>query len=160
MENKLFVNKRSFEFVSNPGSPEKPIYHGKVLPSGEIELVYDGVENIQEYIDSFEQETNIENIITRVNNGEIDLLHSAAGAYMDTVGMPKTYAEILQTVIDGQRTFEMLPIEIKEKFGNDFNQWFAQMGNDDFMEKSGFIKKKDPDPEPAVDTFVKKDGES
>lgn len=143
MENKLLVNDRSFKFVSNPGSPEKPIYHGKVLPSGEIELVYDGVENIQEYIDSFEQETNIENIITRVNNGEIDLLHSAAGAYVDTVGMPKTYAEILQTVIDGQRTFDMLPIEIKEKFGNDFNQWFAQMGNDDFMIKSGFVKPVD-----------------
>lgn len=140
MENKLMVNERTFQFVSNPGSPEKPVYHGKVLPSGEIELVYDGVENIQEYIDSFEQETNIENIITRVNNGEIDLLHSAAGAYVDTVGMPKTYAEILQTVIDGQRTFELLPVEVKERFGNDFNQWFAQMGDDDFMVKSGFVK--------------------
>ena len=140
MENKLLVNERSYKFVSDPGSPVKPIYHGKVLSSGEIELVYDGDENIQEYIDSFEEETNIENIITRVNNGEIDLLNSAAGAYVDTVGMPRTYAEILQTVIDGQRTFEHLPVEIKERFGNDFNQWFAQMGNDDFMEKSGFVK--------------------
>ena len=140
MENKLLINKRSFEFVSDPGSPIKKKFHGKVMPSGEIELVYDGDENIQEYIDSFEAETNIENIITRVNNGEIDLLNSAVGAYVDTVGMPKTYAEILQTVIDGQRTFEHLPIEIKEKFGNDFNQWFAQLGDDDFLVKSGFVK--------------------
>lgn len=140
MENKLLCNERSLKFVSNPGSPVKPVYHGKVLPSGEIELVYDGDENIQEYIDSFEKETNIENIIARVNNGEIDLLNSAAGVFVDTVGMPRTYAEVLQTVIDGQKAFEKLPVEIKERFGNDFNQWFAQMGNDDFMVKSGFMK--------------------
>lgn len=143
MENKLLINKRSFEFVSDPGSPIKEKFHGKVLPSGEIELVYDCDENIQEYIDSFEQETNIENIIARVNNGEIDLLNSAVGAYVDTVGMPRTYAEILQTVIDGQRTFETLPVEIKERFGNDFNQWFAQLGDDDFLVKSGFVKAVD-----------------
>lgn len=145
----------SNKFISNPGSPLKEKYHGKVMENGEIELVFDGYEDLQAYIDSFEEETNIENIITRVNNGEIDLLNTVAGAYIDTVGMPKTYAEVLQTVIDGQKVFEALPVDIKARFDNDFNKWFAQMGDNDFMEKSGFIKQADADLEPVKDSNVK-----
>lgn len=150
MKNKVLNNERSLKFVSNPGSPLKEKFHGKVMDSGEIVLVSDGFDNLQDYIESFAEETKIENIINRVNNGEIDLLNAATGAYIDSVGMPKTYAEILQTVIDGQKVFERLPVDIKEKFGNDFNVWFSQIDDPDFMVKTGLLKeveKKDIDEE-------------
>lgn len=138
---KLMDPKRINSFYTNKGNPLKEQFHGKITESGTIELVSDGFINTDEIIASYAPETDLENIITRIMAGEIDLLNQRKGAYIDTIGMPKTYAEVLQAVIDGQNMFEQLPADIRERFGNDFNQWFAQMDDDDFMLKSGFIKE-------------------
>lgn len=136
-----YLSIRDVQFVTCPGSPLKEEFHGQIQSDGRIKLVSDGFRNIQDYISSFEAEADIHNIIERVNCGELDLLTRAQGSYIDTIGMPKTYAEVLNLVNDGMRVFDSLPVEVREKFNNDFNTWFAQMDDDGFYEKSGFIRK-------------------
>lgn len=141
MNNPLFTNKRSFEFVSNPGQAEQEVFHGELMPDNSIRLVSDGFENIQNFIDSFRESTEIENIIRRVNNGEIDLLNAKQGVFGDFVGMPNSRSEALNSIISAQRFFESLPKEITDKFNGSFDEWFNSVGNEDFLEKSGLIRK-------------------
>lgn len=141
MTNPLMINKRSMEFVSNPGQAEQEIFHGELMPDNTIRLISDGYENIQMYIESFRESTEIENIIRRVNNGEIDLLNARSGVFGDFVGMPNSRSEALNSIISAQRFFESLPDDIKNNFNGSFDNWFNAVGNEDFLEKTGLIKK-------------------
>lgn len=137
----LMNPERINNFFTCPGNKLKMTYYGKVLEDGNIELIEDSLVNTDDEIDSYREESEIENIIARVNAGDVGLLNARSGEYIDCVGMPKSYAEVLQKVIDGKTIFDKLPVEIKQRFDNDFNQWFAQMGNEDWYEKSGFIQR-------------------
>lgn len=141
MNNVLMINKRSLQFISNPGQAEQEVYHGELLPDNSIKLVFDGYQNIQDFIESFRESTEIENIIRRVNNGELDLLNQRSGVFGDFVGMPNSKSEALNSIISAQRFFESLPDEYRQNFGDSFDQWFNSVGNEDFMEKSGLVKK-------------------
>lgn len=141
MINPLFVNERSFQFVSDPGLAEQEIFHGELMPDGSINLVSDGFENIQDFIESFRESSEIENIIARVNAGEVDLLNARHGSYSDLIGLPNSRSEALNSIISAQRFFESLPSDIQSKFNGSFDEWFSQVGNEDFLEKTGLIKK-------------------
>lgn len=136
--------ERSKKFASDAGSPEKTLYHGRVEPDGTITLVPDTVINVQQQIDSWEPSTDIYNII---NNLGFDNLKPPADGFFDATDMPKNYAEMLQLFINGERAFERLPVEVKQKFDNDFNKWFASAGSDEWFEKCGF----NLDVKPVVD---------
>lgn len=131
--------KHSLEFVSCPGNPLKEIKHGELQVDGSIVLVVDRIENTDDTIQSFAPSTMIENIMARIEAGQVDLLNQKQGFFMDTVGLPQNLQEVLNLVIKGQETFEKLPVEIKERFDNDFNKWFLAMDKADFFEKSGFV---------------------
>lgn len=145
----FFPNKRSREFFTNPGNPIKETKHGVVGADGVIRLVKDGVINLQEQIQSYEPSTNIYNIINNLSPAEFDALQAMPGKFIDATDMPTTYAEALQLVIDGRNAFEKLPIEVKQKFNNDFNQWFATAGSPEWLDKCGIqinIPEAQPDP--------------
>lgn len=131
--------KHSLSFVSCSGNPMKEIKHGEIQVDGTIKLVVDRIENTDETIQSFAPSTMIENIMARIQAGQTDLLYQKEGFFMDTVGLPNNMAEVLNLVIKGQEVFEKLPVEVKERFDNDFNKWFVAMDKEDFFEKSGFV---------------------
>lgn len=131
--------KHSLKFVSNPGNPMKEIKHGELQVDGTIKLVVDRIENTDETIQSFAPSTMIENIMARIAAGQTELLSQKQGFFMDAVGLPSNMAEVLNLVIKGQEVFEKLPVEIKQRFDNDFNKWFIAMDREDFFEKSGFV---------------------
>lgn len=127
--------------VSNSGSPFKTIYSPKVDEEGRIELVEAGVENFQEYIDSFRDSCDIQLIIKRVEQGDLTVLNKAVGFYGDVTKLPKTYAELLQLQIDSKKAFDSLPIEVKHKFDDDANVFFATSGTEEWMKKLGIVNE-------------------
>lgn len=157
IQSKVFCNKRSYEFVTEPGSPIKVTRHGVVGDDGIIRLVNDGAIDLQEQINSYEPSTNIYNIVAALSPGEFDKMVAPAGDFIDATDMPKTYAEALQLVIDGQNTFAKLPLEVRQKFNNDFNQWFATAGSPDWFQKCG-IELSVPDQIP-VEPIKKEEAE-
>ena len=131
--------QHSKKFVSDPGNKLHPVRHGELQTDGSIKLVIDRIEDTDELIQSFADSTMIENIMARISAGQTELLSQKQGFYMDTVGLPSTYADVLNLVIKGQEAFDKLPVEIKQRFDNDFNKWFVAMDQADWFEKSGFV---------------------
>lgn len=137
LDESMFPNERSKLFYTEPGNRYKFLKHGVVGPDGVIRLVNDDVVDIQEQIQSYEPSTNIYNILASLSPSEFASMEASEGNLVDYTDMPKTYAEALQLVIDGQNAFMRLPLEVRQKFNNDFNQWFATSGAPDWFQKMG-----------------------
>lgn len=123
------------EIYTNHGSPEKITYKLKVLPDGTTKLVEAGKENIQEYIQSFADSTDINNIMTRLANGDVSVLNKSVPQFGDFTGMPSNLAEFMQLEIDCKNLFDSLPIETKKQFDMDKNKFLAQAGGIEWFDK-------------------------
>lgn len=119
----------------NPGNPLKTLYKPKVNDDGVLELVEAGQENLYDYIQSWKDSTDINVILARYANGDVDALSKVQGAYGDFTQFPKTYAEMLNRVNQGRLLFAELPLEIREKYNHDFAQFIAAMDEPDFWEQ-------------------------
>lgn len=129
---------------SNHGTREHVLYSPKVGDDGTIELISSGKIDIYDEIQSHKDSCDIHVLLKRFANGEPEVLARAQGAYGDFTEFPQTYAQLLQTVIDGEKTFMSLPIEIREKFGHSFEQWMAGMDNmESWMDSMGY-KAQEP----------------
>lgn len=128
----------------HPGNPIKTVYSSRYDRNGVLELFEDGEENLYDYIQSHAESVDIHVLLKRFVNGEQDVLSRAQGFYMDASDMPKTYAEILNSVIAGEQAFDSLPAEVKQRFGNSFSQWMTSFEDPDFLEKMGLQAPESP----------------
>ena len=122
-------------YYSNPGNPIHVIYSPIVDKNGNVELKATGKENTDDIIQSYAESCDIKNILKRVGEGNLDLLNQRVGQYGDFTKLPNTLAEALQMQINSKMLFESLPVEVKQKFDNDSNKFFAQSGNEEWFEK-------------------------
>lgn len=104
-----------------------PRFRSEVTSKGEVTLIPDGEDNLYEYIQSFKESCDVNNIVARFARGDVDALNRVQGTYFDAVGMPTTYAELLNTVIAGRELYDSLPLEVKEKFGFSFERWMSSL---------------------------------
>lgn len=110
-----------------PGDVEAPIYSPSVDNEGRITLEVTGKRNIPEFIDSFRESCDINNIVARFNAGDVGALSRSQGAFFDATQLPHTYAEMLNTVINAEATFNQLPLEVRERFENSYVKWLSMM---------------------------------
>lgn len=135
------------EFVTSAGNKEHILYSPKVLDSGMIKLVESGKENIQDKINSFRDTCDMSFILQRLAMGDSSVLNKKIPNYGDFTQMPKSYAEALQLVINAEKDFYDLPLDTRNKFDNDYKQWFAQAGSTEWLDKMGIMTVKDIEPE-------------
>lgn len=119
---------------SCPGDPIHIIYSPVVEDDGSVRLVESGKENTDDIIQSYAESCDLNVIIQRYLNGDLDALNQKVGTYGDFTQMPKTYAEALQMKIDSERLFDSLPVDYKRKFDNDPNKFFVQAGTKEWLE--------------------------
>ena len=119
----------------NSGDPMKKVYKPVVGDDGIIQLIESGVESLYDSIQSWKDSVDINVILARYANGDVDALSKVQGAYGDFTQFPSTYAEMLNRVIQGRHMFESLPLEIREKYNQDFGQFIAAMDKPDFWEQ-------------------------
>lgn len=124
-------------FYSNPGSPIYERREARLQDDGTYKLVVVGQTNIQEQYDADGAVSCLPALIARFANGEVDVLSKVQGFYGDITTAPKSFAELLQTVIDGQNLFDSLPVSIKRNFGDSFEQWFSSYGSEDWYKAMG-----------------------
>lgn len=146
--------EESVAFVSCAGSRFYIEKHGEVQENGTIKLIPDKEIDLQEKYNAEFPSTTIENILANCNpmeNFADDGLHG-----IDATQLPKTFAEFLQLQIDRKREFDRLPVEIKQKFSNDVQQYMATAGTEDWFTKLGIeLKQADADLQPVPDISVK-----
>lgn len=145
------------DLYTESGSDIKVIYSSKVNDDGTIELVPSGKEDWQSYIESFADSVDINYIIARYQNGDLSALNQRNGVFGDFTQMPKTYAEMLQVQINAKDAFDRLPVDVKEKFHNDFNQYLATAGSEEWLNKLGIDMNNYVIKEDTVDDNIQKE---
>lgn len=124
-------------FVTNPGEGFKLEYSPIVKDDGTILLEVSGKIDLKQMINSFKDSTDMSYILKQLALGNTDVLVQRQGVYADFSQFPKTYAEVLQLRIDAEKSFYQLPLDIRQKFNNDFNMYFATAGQDEWFSKMG-----------------------
>lgn len=142
MRNKKAKVSDPNKFVCNAGSDVHVIYEGKLLPNGEIKLVPVGKESISEKINSYAQFTDIRYIMNRLQMGDTSVVKSPDSAmYGDFTKTPKSLADALQIMINAEKRFDALPLEIRNKFNNSYLAWLQAAGSDMWFDNMGLIKE-------------------
>lgn len=126
-------------YFTNPGSKIKPV-RSAALVKGIITVKETGKENIQDYINSFEDVCNVASLVARATR-DPSVLNQRVASYGDFTDAPKTYAEMIQKMIDVESNFNALPVEVRKKFDNNPVVWMDSVNDEDFMEKMGFVNK-------------------
>lgn len=130
----MYSREKSGRTYSTVGSPDKVIYSSKYRDDGTVELSEKGKESLYDFIQSFRDSCDINVLVGRFANGDIEALSKVQGAYGDFTIFPKTYAELLNCVNDGRLMFNELPLEIRAKFNHDFGQFMASMDKPGFWD--------------------------
>ena len=137
---------RSHQRVSsNPGDPIKVLYSPVFDRKGVMTLEESGRENLYDFIQSHRDSVDLHKILERFASGDVSALQQRSGAFGDFTEMPTNYADLLNTVIAGERTFDSLPRDVRERFGNSFHQWLAQAGSEEWNVAMGLVSTPEPE---------------
>lgn len=132
---------------ANPGSPVKVLYGGKYDANGRVILEKKGEENLYDFIQSFRDSVDLNVILARFTNGDVEALNKAQGFYADVTDFPKNMADALNRINQAEDMFKSLPLEIRQKFDCSFEQFLAQSGTDDWLSKMGLETSSPVEPE-------------
>lgn len=114
-------------------------YVGRYDKNGVLELVPNGETDMYAYIQSFADSVDIHVLMERYANGDTTALSRVQGVYCDVTSMPKTMAEMLNLINDGERVFNSLDVSIRDKFHHSLSEWLAQAGSPDWLDKMGLV---------------------
>lgn len=125
-------------FYSGSGSRIHDIYEARIDERGHKVLEKTGEEDIYEPIQSYYEETKIENILARCAAGDTEALNQRQGVYADITNMPKNLMEAQNLIIKISNEFDKLDPETRAKFDNSKERFVALFGSDEFNEIMGF----------------------
>lgn len=112
---------------------------------GEKVLKLDQTIDQQAEIDSYLEETKIENIIRRASI-DPDIAKRIApdlgGGIQDYTEMPHTLAELQNIQIRAEQIWEEVPKEIKLKFDNDVDEFISSFGTVEWAKNLGIYDEK------------------
>lgn len=88
------------KFISCPGDRYRPVYTPEVMDDGQIDLVQTGVEDLQQYIDSFKDSCDISLMVQRYIAGDETALRNGNPVFMDLLGAPKTLLKPISLILE------------------------------------------------------------
>lgn len=112
---------------------------------GEKVLRLDQTIDQQAEIDSYLEETKIENIIRRASidpNIAARIAPDLGGGIQDFTEMPQTLAELQNIQIRAEQIWNEVPKETKLKFDNDVDKFIASFGTVEWAKNLGIYKEK------------------
>lgn len=159
------MKKLSFEtqyrdpksFNSCVGDREVIDYAPEYDENGDWHLIETGKHSLYDEIQSHKDSVDINKILRRFEAGEVDVLQKVQGVYGDFSDVPSNFAELLNTVDRGREMFDSLPIEIKEKFGQNFVAFMQSFGSPDWLDKMGMVSSEENAHAESTEKEVKTD---
>lgn len=118
-----------------PGTDVHQTYVGAYDDDGKVILVPDKVVNTYDKIQSYRDSCDLNLLLKRYLAGDESCLQRVQGVYGDFATMPTDYASLLNRVSDGHRLFDSLSVEVKQAFGNSYEQFIVAMGKPDFWQR-------------------------
>lgn len=111
-------------YLQPVGNRVHNLRQGRFDDSGIFVLDIAGSEDIYDMIQSHAASVDIHVILDRFRRGDIDALGDPArSVFADIADMPRSYAQLLNLVADGERAFMSLPVDERAKFDHSFAQW-------------------------------------
>lgn len=112
---------------------------------GNKSLVQDEEIDRDSEIQSYLEETKIENIINRASF-DVAIAQKLYAQLSDEepqdfTNMPSTLAEAQNLMIQAEQTWDKLPREIKQKFDNDVDKFIAKFGTVEWANALGIVQK-------------------
>lgn len=145
-------NKKSL-----PGEKVRPKYRPVYDSHGVYHLEIDGQVNSYDDIQAHAESCDLSLIMERYNmTGDSSLLNQRNGFYEDIIDYPKNYAEMQNELIQANLKFMELPIDIREKFGQDPAQFYMSYGSPEWIDKLGIVKEQEREVIKEGDTNVEK----
>lgn len=137
---------------ANAGTREHTLYIAQFDEYGNHTLVESGKENLYDYIQSHKESVDIHVIMERFARGDVQALQRRQAMFGDFTDFPTTYAGMLNAVQAGEQHFMSLPLEVRQRFDNNFAKWLAAMDDmPSFLQKMSVEPvKPDVTPEPEV----------
>jgi hypothetical protein len=135
---------------TTPGEKIRRTYLWQINAKGKKVLVIDQEIDQQAEIDSFLEETKIENILRRAS---IDptiaerLKPETSGGVLDFTEAPQTLAELQNIMLRAEQIWKDVPKEIKLKFDNDLDKFISSYGTTEWAKNLG-IMKEEPEAKP------------
>lgn len=135
---------------TTPGEKIRRTYLWQMNAKGEKVLVIDQEIDQQAEIDSFLEETKIENIVRRAS---IDpaiaerLKLETGGGIQDFTEAPQTLAELQNIMLRAEQIWKDIPKEVKLKFDNDIDKFISGYGTVEWAKNLGILEEK-----PKVET--------
>lgn len=139
------------------GETVRRTYLWEINEKGEKVLTLDQVIDQQAEIDSYLEETKLENIIRRAS---IDpdiaarLVPNMGGGLQDATEMPENLMELQNIMLRAEQIWDEIPKEIKLKFDNDVDKFVASFGTVDWAKNLGIYQEelpKEPKKEEATE---------
>lgn len=130
------------------GEPIRRTYLWEINEKGEKVLTLDQIIDQQAEIDSYLEETKLENIIRRAS---IDpdladrLVPDVGGGLQDATDMPKNLMELQNIMLRAEQIWDEIPKEIKLKFDNDVDKFVASFGTIDWAKNLGIYQEEQPE---------------
>lgn len=134
-----------------PGDPEKVLYSPSFDSNGHMELKEVGKESLYQFIQSHKESCDINVILARFSAGDTTALAKRQMFYADLTEFPTTYADVVNTMHGAEDYFTHLPVEVRAKFGHDFNKFLASLDNPQTLVDLGLISPSQDSAPPAPD---------
>lgn len=141
-------------YVADSGKAIKEEFVGRYDDKGRVVLVPNGTTNMYEYIQSYADSVDINVLLAKYKNGDIEALSRVQGMYADISDMPKTLADMLNKLKAGEEAFASLDVETRAKFNHNISEWFATAGSDEWFEKMGVSVEPPVIETPVIETPV------
>lgn len=125
------------------GNREEVSYIEKRDKEGHPYLEKNGVVNTYEKRQTYKEEYDIYSMMERYANGDLSVMKTT-GTYIDASAMPTNFHEAYNVINSQKEKFDGLPVEIKQKFGNDWVRWASMSGTDEWLAKMGINKPATP----------------
>lgn len=146
-----FNTKYNFvEAVSQSGKGQVPVYISRYDKNGKLVVVpkmtknKDGkliqvMDDVNARIQAGKDSVDIKTILKKFTvTGDESYLNQKVGAFLDLTQMPENIIQAKNMELAAKETFDGLPIEVKKEFNNDYMQFMASAGTDDFFKKLGY----------------------
>lgn len=136
-----FSDKNPFR-PTPAGSAVAPEYIGITLASGARIRQKVGEHSIQDFIQSFLDDCLIENILKRCELTGEPLRPAPAGSYIDTIGLPRSFADVQNAIAQARSVYRTLPADVLKRYPT-FESFSSVVVSDsespDFKELLGFL---------------------
>lgn len=137
-----------------PGDPDKVLYSPSFDSNGHMELKEVGKESLYQFIQSHKESCDIHVILARFAAGDTSALAKRQMFYADLTEFPTTYADVVNTMHGAEDYFTHLPVEVRAKFGHDFNKFLASLDNPQTLVDLGIVSPSQDSAPPVPDLNV------